>query len=136
MAGSQKDPVHQHGPRARPTESHTQQPVLTRTQTPWSCIIIPVGEPEGLAQGTTAGTTPALQELLPRAPTQPPPCALNTLVPGPSSSLVLVLPGEAPLRLLPLLGQHKAQLLVGGEGGQGAIHALAGLCGVPVALPA
>ena len=63
MAGSQKDPVHRHGPRARLTESHTQQPVLTRTQTPWSCIIIPVGEPEGLAQGTTAGTTPAHNSL-------------------------------------------------------------------------
>ena len=71
MAGSQKDPVHRHGPRARPTESHTQQPVLTRTQTPCSCITIPAGEPEGLAQGTTAGTAPALRELLPEPPPNP-----------------------------------------------------------------
>lgn len=56
--------------------------------------------------------------------------------PGPPGSLVLVLPGEAPLRLLPLLGQHEAQLLVGGEGGQGAVHTLAGLRRVPVALAA
>lgn len=51
-------------------------------------------------------------------------------------SLVLVLPGKAPLRLLPLLGQDEAQLLVRGEGGQGAVDSLAGLCCVPVVFTA
>lgn len=69
-------------------------------------------------------------------PHPPPSVRSHALAPGRSSSLVLVLPGKAPLWLLPLLGQHEAQLLVGGEGGQGAVQALAGLCGVPVALPA
>lgn len=49
-------------------------------------------------------------------------------------SLVLVLPSETPLWLVPFLGQDETQLLVGGEGGKGAIDALAGLCSVPVVL--
>lgn len=52
----------------------------------------------------------------------------------PQDSLVLVLPSKAPLWLVPFLGQDKAQLLVGGEGGEGAVHALAGLRGIPVVL--
>lgn len=47
---------------------------------------------------------------------------------------MLVLPSEAPLRLVPFLGQDEAQLLVSGEGGKGTIHTLAGLCGIPVVL--
>lgn len=47
---------------------------------------------------------------------------------------MLVLPSETPLWLVPFLGQDETQLLVGGEGGKGAIDALAGLCGVPVVL--
>lgn len=49
---------------------------------------------------------------------------------------MLVLPSKTPLRLVPFLGQDKAQLLVSGEGGEGAIDTLTGLCGVPVVLPA
>lgn len=52
------------------------------------------------------------------------------------NSLALVLPTKAPLGLVPFLGQDKAQLLVGGEGGEGAVHTLAGLRRVPVVLPA
>lgn len=52
----------------------------------------------------------------------------------PQNSLVLVLPSEAPLWLVPFLGQDEAQLLVSGEGGEGAVHALAGLRGIPVVL--
>lgn len=64
----------------------------------------------------------------------------DSLTSGPGSppqdSLVLVLPSKAPLRLVPFLGQDEAQLLVSGEGGEGAIHALTGLCGVPIVLSA
>lgn len=49
---------------------------------------------------------------------------------------MLVLPSKTPLWLVPFLGQDKAQLLVSGEGGEGAIDTLAGLCGVPVVLSA
>lgn len=49
---------------------------------------------------------------------------------------MLVLPCEAPLWLVPFLGQDEAQLLVSGEGGKGAVHALAGLRRVPVVLSA
>ena len=49
---------------------------------------------------------------------------------------MLVLPREAPLGLVPFLGQDEAQLLVSGEGGEGPVHALAGLRGIPVVLPA
>lgn len=51
-------------------------------------------------------------------------------------SLALVLPTKASFRLVPLLGQDKAQLLVSGEGGEGAVDTLAGLQGIPVVLPA
>lgn len=49
---------------------------------------------------------------------------------------MLVLPSETPLWLVPFLGQNEVQLLVGGEGGEGAVDALAGLRGIPVVLPA
>ena len=86
MAGSQKDPVHWHGPRARPTESHTQQPVLTRAQTPCSCTIIPVGEPKGCPRHHSRHR-PCPPGVAAPSPTQPPPRALKAPVPGPAAHL-------------------------------------------------
>lgn len=48
---------------------------------------------------------------------------------------MLVLPSKTPLWLVPFLSQDETQLLVSGEGGEGAVDALAGLRGIPVVLP-
>ena len=54
----------------------------------------------------------------------------------PWDSLALVFPAEAPLWLVPFLGEDKAQLLVSGESSERAIHTLAGLRSIPVVLSA
>lgn len=87
------------------------------------------------AQAPTRRPPPSIRS---RALAPGPPPALRALArpqaPRRSSSLVLVLPGEGPFRLLPSWASTKRSLV--SEGGQGAFSAV-GLCGVPaVALPA